>query len=240
MLENSPADKAGLKNGQRLVAVNGFYVNKETDKVKGILEKISEAYSKGNYVKVLLFDSENWFKLKNNSNMNNRNSMGPGEAYYIVESRITMSSSKLRFFPIDEPIPTLCRIPFLEENMNFSVSGLNNKGSDFKINYASSNSLVFNSGLQNDDYLSEICGENIKNMDYEELIKFIMLKKNEDDLQMLVANRVTIEWYKARTIPIFSRYLPKIKYIELLYNQEILASTNYNGILFIVINKMLF
>ena len=50
----------------------------------------------------------------------------------------------------------------------------------------------------------------------------------EDDLQILVSDRQTIEWYKSRGIPISSQIVPKMQYIETLFKDELQPDLHQN------------
>lgn len=58
-------------------------------------------------------------------------------------------------------------------------------------------------------------------MSYVEVVNLIKAKKQEDDLQLLVADRATIQWYKNQRVPISSQVVPKMQYIETLLNEEL-------------------
>lgn len=85
----------------------------------------------------------------------------------------------------------------------------------------SQNSPAAHAGLQNDDYIIEISGVNVENMQYSDVVDFIKQKKQEDDLQLLVADRQTLLWYKAKKLPIASQVVPKMQYIETLLKDEL-------------------
>lgn len=78
-----------------------------------------------------------------------------------------------------------------------------------------------NAGLKNDDYIIEISGQNVQNMQYSEVVEFIKAKKQEDDLQLLVADRQTLDWYKNKKLPIASQVVPKMQYIETLIKEDL-------------------
>lgn len=85
----------------------------------------------------------------------------------------------------------------------------------------SPNSPAAHAGLQNDDYIIEISGQNVQNMQYSEVVEYIKAKKQEDDLQLLVADRLTLDWYKNKKLPIASQIVPKMQYIETLLKEEL-------------------
>jgi hypothetical protein len=56
-------------------------------------------------------------------------------------------------------------------------------------------------------------------MSYDEVKKLIQAKKDCDDLQLLVADKKTLEWYQNNGEPLRSR-MPKLTYIETLFNDD--------------------
>ena len=127
--------------------------------------------------------------------------------------------------PRDAPIPRLCRVRAYENQLGFTVAGSKANRGIFKVNDVSPNSPAAHSGLQNDDFIVEISGVNVESMTYNEVVTLIKAKKQEDDLQLLVADRATIQWYKSQKIPISSQVVPKMQYIETLLKEELQPET---------------
>lgn len=125
--------------------------------------------------------------------------------------------------PHDAPVPRLCRVRAYEEQLGFTVSGSKTNKGVFKVNDVTPNSPAAHSGLINDDYIIEISGRPVENMDYNQVVEFIKQKKSEDDLQLLVADRPTLNWYKQKKIQISSQIIPKMQYIETLLTDELQA-----------------
>ena len=123
--------------------------------------------------------------------------------------------------PRDAPIPRLCRVRAYEDQLGFTVAGSKANRGVFKVNEVSANSPAAHAGLQNDDYIVEISGVNVEDMSYLEVVNLIKSKKQQDDLQLLVADRATIQFYKNKKIPISSQLVPKMQYIETLLNEEL-------------------
>ena len=69
-----------------------------------------------------------------------------------------------------------------------------------KVNDVQVGSPAANAGLQNQDYIIEISGQNVQFMNYTEVISLIKARKLEDDLQLLVADANTISWYRTKKI----------------------------------------
>jgi membrane-associated protease RseP (regulator of RpoE activity) len=136
-------------------------------------------------------------------------------------SPISRRSSSLYSLPADAPIVRLCKIRAYEEQLGFTVSGSKSNPGVFKVNDVQVNSPAANGGLRDQDYIIEISGQNIQSMNYNEVISLIKQKKHEDDLQLLVAEPKTVEWYRTKRIPISSSLVPKMQYIEALLKHDL-------------------
>ena len=146
-----------------------------------------------------------------------------------ITKNVTKQRSQSSFtLPRDAPIPRLCRVRAYEEQLGFTVAGSKANRGVFKVNDVSPNSPAAHSGLQNEDYIIEISGVNVESMSYVEVVDFIKSKKAQDDLQLLVADRLTIQWYRNQKIPIASQLVPKMQYIETLLHEDIPADQNEN------------
>jgi C-terminal processing protease CtpA/Prc len=170
----------------------------------------------------------------------NKSKRSRSESPNIISSAVTLSSSKIytdspsvirarnlseppspSTLPSDAPVPRLCRIRTYEPNLGFVVAGSKTKSGIFKICDIKENSPAFNSGLRNEDYIIEVSGIAVEKLKYEEIVNLIKTKQAEDDLQLLVADRKTLEWYKSRDTEISSRFVPKLTYIETLLQEEL-------------------
>jgi predicted metalloprotease with PDZ domain len=66
-IENfSPASDAGMKTGQRLVAVNGGYVNKDYQSLRDIVTAIEDSYYNRNFTDITVLESEMWNNFMEN------------------------------------------------------------------------------------------------------------------------------------------------------------------------------
>jgi len=138
-----------------------------------------------------------------------------------VASRRSASSYTL---PRDAPIPRLCRVRTYESALGFTVAGSKSNRGIFKVNEVTPNSPAAHSGLLNDDFILEISGVSVEALSYAEVVALIKARKQTDDLQLLVADRNTLQWYKSKKIPISSSVVPKMQYIETLLNEELQQS----------------
>lgn len=139
-----------------------------------------------------------------------------------TRSRSSMTISR------DAPVPRLCRVRAYEEQLGFTVSGSKTTKGIFKVNDVTPNSPAAHSGLTNGDYIIEISGRPVESMDYGDVVTFIKEKKQEDDLQLLVADSHTLNWYKQKKIQISSQIVPRMQYIETLLKEDLMAASAIN------------
>jgi hypothetical protein len=157
---------------------------------------------------------------KSNLNASSTTSIGLGAN----TSPLSKRSSSVYTLPRDAPIPRLCRVRAYEEQLGFTIAGSKANRGIFKVNDVTPNSPAAHSGLLNDDFIIEISGVNVENLTYQEVVEMIRNKKQEDDLQLLVADRATIQWYKSKKVPISSQVVPKMQYIETLFKEELMQA----------------
>lgn len=122
--------------------------------------------------------------------------------------------------PRDAPAPRLCRVRVYESDLGFDVLQSKKTPGLFKVGQIVPNSAAYLSGLRDGDIIIEINGTNVQSMNDEELSKLMNSKKEKDDLQMLVVDQNTLSWYRDRDIPISSRLVPKLTYIETILKEE--------------------
>jgi hypothetical protein len=63
---NSPADDAGMKNGQRVVAVNGEFINSELFCLDDVVESIENSYFRRNFTDITVLDAKEWSDFMEN------------------------------------------------------------------------------------------------------------------------------------------------------------------------------
>jgi len=64
--DNSPAAKAGMKNYQRVVAVNGEFVNKDFKTLVDVVNSIEDSYYSREFTEISVIDSQLWETLMEN------------------------------------------------------------------------------------------------------------------------------------------------------------------------------
>jgi C-terminal processing protease CtpA/Prc len=155
--------------------------------------------------------------------------------FQVKLSQVILNSSKIHpnltnepslRFDADAPVPRLCILRAYESNLGFLVLGSKTKLGVFKVGDIVPNSSAYYSGLRNGDFIIEINGKNVQSMIYEDLISLIRSKKEEDNLQMLVADKNTLEWYKDRETTISRSMVPN--YVESLLHEKIYSDNETN------------
>jgi len=63
---NSPAEEAGMRNGQRVVAVNGGFVNKDFKILEDVVAAIEDSYYTRNFTDITVIDPELWHDCMEN------------------------------------------------------------------------------------------------------------------------------------------------------------------------------
>lgn len=142
----------------------------------------------------------------------------PGETTGVRTRNLSEPPSPI---PRDAPVPRLCRVRTYEPSLGFVVAGSKTRSGIYKITEITPNSPAYNSGLRNNDYIIEVSGVTVDKLNYDQVINLIKLKKDEDDLQLLVADRDTLEYYRMRDASISSQIVPKLTYIETLLQDEL-------------------
>jgi hypothetical protein len=91
--KNSPADVAGLKNGQRLIAVNNEFINREFKSINSLAQAIDDCYYQRGSTDFLVLDEEVWESIKTEQT--------------IIHSLTTITTSELHKVQTNEQIVSL-------------------------------------------------------------------------------------------------------------------------------------
>ena len=67
--KGSPAQMAGLKSNQRIIAVDGYYINSDLKTVEELAQLIDRCYYENLSSEVVLIDSEIWDRIKDNDEL---------------------------------------------------------------------------------------------------------------------------------------------------------------------------
>ncbi|CAF4041131.1 unnamed protein product [Rotaria sp. Silwood2] len=120
----------------------------------------------------------------------------------------------------DAPVARLCRIrkfatsPFY----GFFLCGDPKKHGRVFISDVTKHSPAAVCGLRDGDRVIEINGSTIDGLTYETILDKIKHHMGRDDLELLVLDKKSVQWYRERHYPITSRTLPTIVHIEPIIN----------------------
>ncbi|CAF0730470.1 unnamed protein product [Rotaria sp. Silwood1] len=120
----------------------------------------------------------------------------------------------------DAPVARLCRIrkfatsPFY----GFFLCGDPKKNGRVFISDVTKHSPAAVCGLRDGDRIIEINGSIINGLTYETILDKIKHHMGRDDLELLVLDKKSVQWYRERNYPITSRTLPTIVHIEPIIN----------------------
>lgn len=65
----SPADDAGMRNGQRVVAVNGEFVNKDFKTLEDVVQAIEDSYYSRNFTEITVLEPQHWDEFLENPSL---------------------------------------------------------------------------------------------------------------------------------------------------------------------------
>ncbi|NXA35192.1 NHRF3 protein, partial [Eudromia elegans] len=175
------AAKAGVKNNDRLIEINGK--NVENDKHEEVVEKVKKS---GNHVIFLLSDEET-------------------DQYYGTQKMVlSKESASLKLLPLK---PRLIELQKGTNGYGFYLRMEQNTG-DHVIKDVDSGSPAAKAGLKDDDILVAVNGERVEALDHGQVVEKI--KQSEEKITLLVVDKETDTMYKLAQISP-SSYYPKVQ-----------------------------
>ncbi|UJR23589.1 hypothetical protein I4U23_026578 [Adineta vaga] len=120
----------------------------------------------------------------------------------------------------DAPIARLCRIRKFPSSpfYGFFLCGNPKRLGRVYVSNIKKNSSAAVCGLRNGDRIIEVNGINIQSLTYETILNKIKLHLEHRDLELLVLDKKSLRWYRARNYPVSSQTLPTIVHIEPMIN----------------------
>nr|XP_009941582.1 PREDICTED: Na(+)/H(+) exchange regulatory cofactor NHE-RF3 [Opisthocomus hoazin] len=185
--KNSPAAKAGLKDGDRLLRVNGVFVDKEEH--AQVVEIVKKS---GNSVVLLVLDDASYQKAeKEGVNLEELGQkMSTGQQQEQQPSPPTANGAITA-----APQPRLCYLVKEKKGYGFSLRSTAGQKGLFIVDLSSQGAAA-KAGVQNNDRLIEINGKNVENDTHEEVVEKV--KKSENHVMFLLANEETDRYYKSQ------------------------------------------
>uniref|UniRef100_A0A8B9ZJR6 PDZ domain containing 1 n=1 Tax=Anas platyrhynchos TaxID=8839 RepID=A0A8B9ZJR6_ANAPL len=186
----SPAAKAGLKDNDILVAVNGERVDALDH--ESVVGKIKQSETKPT---LLVVDKETdaMYKLAQISPYSYYN-RGKDPTPAKTEEKVELHSEQ----KVNHK-PRICKMVKGPNGFGFSLNMAKNKPGLF-INEVQSHGPADTAGVENNDFLVEVNGENVMNESYDKVVARI--QSSGDKLTVLVCSKDAYKYFQDQNIPI--------------------------------------
>ncbi|XP_059728517.1 Na(+)/H(+) exchange regulatory cofactor NHE-RF3 [Haemorhous mexicanus] len=182
---DSPADRAGLQDGDRVLRVNGVFVDK-----KEHAQVVEMVKASGNSVVLLVLDDASYEKAQkegvNLEGLGQKTSTGQQQEQQCPPSTATAA-----------PQPRLCYLVKEETGYGFSLKSTEGQKGLFIVELSSQGAAA-KAGVQNNDRLIEINGKNVENDTHEEVVEKV--KKSENHVMFLLSNEETDRYFTSQRI----------------------------------------
>ncbi|NXR90264.1 NHRF3 protein, partial [Hypocryptadius cinnamomeus] len=180
---SSPAERAGLQDGDRVLRVNGVFVDKEEH-----AQVVEMVRNSGNSVVLLVLDDASYEKAQkegvNLEGLGQKASTGQLQELQCPPSTATAV-----------PQPRLCYLVKEETGYGFSLKSTEGQKGLFIVELSSQGAAA-KAGVQNNDRLIEINGENVENDTHEEVVEKV--KKSENHVMFLLSNEETDRYFTSQ------------------------------------------
>ncbi|NXN31661.1 NHRF3 protein, partial [Nycticryphes semicollaris] len=185
--KNSPAEKAGLKDGDRVLRVNGVFVDKEEH-----AQVVEIVKNSGNSVVLLVLDDASYQKAeKEGVNLEEL-----GQEVSTRQQKEQQSPPPVANGAITAvPQPRLCYLVKEEKGYGFSLKTTEGHKGLFIVEL-SSDGAAAKAGVQENDRLIEINGKNVESDTHEEVVEKV--KKSENHVMFLLSNEETDHYYRSQ------------------------------------------
>ncbi|XP_040438861.1 Na(+)/H(+) exchange regulatory cofactor NHE-RF3 [Falco naumanni] len=185
--KNSPAEKAGLKDGDRVLRVNGVFVDKEEH-----AQVVEIVKNSGNSVVLLVLDDVSYHKAEkegvNLEELGQKVSTGQQQEQ---QSPLPTANGAIAAVPQ----PRLCYLVREEKGYGFSLKSTGGQKGLFIVDLAPQGAAA-KAGVQNNDRLIEINGKNVENDTHKEAVEKV--RKSENHVMFLLSNEETDRYYTSQ------------------------------------------
>ncbi|NXW45728.1 NHRF3 protein, partial [Nyctiprogne leucopyga] len=185
--KNSPAEKAGLKDGDRVLRVNGVFVDK-----KEHAQVVEIVKNSGNSVVFLVLDDASYQKAeKEGVSLEELGEKVGKEQQEEQQSPPPMANGAITAVPQ----PRLCYLVKEDKCYGFSLKSTEGKKGLFIVELSSQGAAA-KAGVQNNDRLIEINGKNVENDTHEEVVEKV--KTSGNHVMFLLSNEETDRYYTSQ------------------------------------------
>jgi len=222
-IENqSPADEAGMKNGQRVVAVNGEFVNKAFKTLEEVVQAIEDSYYSRNFTEITVLEPNYWDEF-----MENPSVAAELANFSFLGSVIDRQTS-------DRSIPRLCRLSreSRADQYGFDFKTLKNEGKHVA-NNVRPDYPADRAGLRDGDYILEVNGESIDSIEHDSVVSKISAQPTQVDLLVVADLQAYLTSQPKPIIPaVISTKLPTQNDVEIEPVEPIVIAKKDGKILF--------
>ncbi len=175
----SPANEAGMRNGQRLVAVNGLFLNKDLKTLNDVVLTIEESYLNRKMVVLTVLESDFWDNLMKNSNLASKSVINSSQNETVVKFK-------------------RCKVQLEYDYNGYGFYISHKTEPKFMINEVEPESPAYKANLRQTDVIVEIDGINIRQMSFDKLKKILDNTKNKGFVEVLAISLIGYTYYKER------------------------------------------
>uniref|UniRef100_A0ABI7ZKC5 PDZ domain-containing protein n=1 Tax=Felis catus TaxID=9685 RepID=A0ABI7ZKC5_FELCA len=179
--KGSPAEKAGLKDGDRVLRINGVFVDKEEH-----MQVVDLVRKSGNSVTLLVLDGDSYEKA-----MKKRVDLKE-----LGQSRKEPSLNDKKLPPVVKEgaetwtQPRLCYLVKEGSSYGFSLKTVQGQ----VVKDIDSGSPAEEAGLKNNDLVVAVNGESVESLDHDSVVE--MIRKGGDQTSLLVVDKETDHMYR--------------------------------------------
>ncbi|KAM3608289.1 uncharacterized protein V6R79_022650 [Siganus canaliculatus] len=209
----SPAQRAGLKVMDRVVAVNG----KEVDKCSHE-QVVDMVRNGGNKCCLVVVDkqTDQMFNLAKVSPMiyfeEMKESNSPPSYTEAINLPARVHPSTPTQGRMEELRPKLCRMEKMANGFGFHLNGIQGVQGQY-IKEVVKGGAADRAGLEDDDFVVEVNGVNVEQNSYDEVVD--MIRRGGSSLELLVAKKSVYDQLKARGVTITRLLLVETNYAQI-------------------------
>ncbi|XP_006861755.1 PREDICTED: Na(+)/H(+) exchange regulatory cofactor NHE-RF3 [Chrysochloris asiatica] len=195
--KGSPAEKAGLQDGDRVLRINGVFVDKEEH-----MQVVDLVRNSGNSVTLLVLDGNSYEKaIKKQVDLKE---LGQSQSPGLSEKELPLVMNGEAEIWTQ---PRLCYLVKEGNSYGFSLKTVQGKKGVYMTDITPQG-VAMKAGVLPDDHLIEVNGENVENASHEEVVEKV--KKSGSRVMFLLVDKETDKRYKEEKIQ-FNRETTSLK-----------------------------
>ncbi|XP_038674801.1 LOW QUALITY PROTEIN: Na(+)/H(+) exchange regulatory cofactor NHE-RF3 [Scyliorhinus canicula] len=182
VVTGGPADKVGLRDGDRVIRVDTVFVDREEH--QQVVELIKRS---GNSVTLLVLDDVSYTQAKKES-INLSELGGPSPTPSPVEPVMNGVSGQ-------KPQPKLCHLVKQGSSFGFSLKTIEGVPGLF-MTEITPDGTAFTAGVQPNDRIIELNGENVENINHQQMVS--KMKASGNSIVLLLIDEASDKYFKSK------------------------------------------